>query len=114
MRNPGLKSETWATHIVERILLSRAYWPADADLPPVYVTRQIEFEPSSETSNDPSLATTIPTGRPHTLPSGSTKPVRKSSYSPVAFLFATGTAITSYPPRGSRFHEPCSAAKIQP
>ena len=32
----------------------------------------------------PSVRTVIPTGRPHTCPSGSTNPVRKSSYSPVA------------------------------
>ena len=38
---------------------------------------------SSDTSNAPSFATVTPTGRPHTCPSSITKPVRKSSYSPV-------------------------------
>src|ERR1700758_3599372 len=42
---------------------------------PVYAILQIEFEPSSVTSSEPSGATVIPPGRPHTLPSGRTKPV---------------------------------------
>ena len=32
----------------------------------VYETRQMEFEPSSVTSSEPSGATATPTGRPHT------------------------------------------------
>ena len=46
------------------------------------------FEPSSETKSAPSFATETPTGRPHTSPSGVTKPVRKSTYSPVGDAFA--------------------------
>jgi len=51
---------------------------------PVAVTRQIDSLPSSLTSSAPSFPTATPTGRPHTSPFGVTKPVRKSSYSPVA------------------------------
>ena len=36
-------------------------------------------EPSSDTISEPSFATAAPTGRPQTLPSGVTNPVRKSS-----------------------------------
>jgi|HubBroStandDraft_6_1064221.scaffolds.fasta_scaffold162031_1 hypothetical protein len=52
---------------------------------PVYAIRQMVFDPSSVTSNDPSGATVIPTGRPQTFPLGSTNPVTKSSYSPLAW-----------------------------
>src|SRR5205823_11585766 len=81
---------------------------------PVYVTRQMDFEPSSLTNNAPSLPTATPTGRPQTFPSLVTKPVRKSSYSPAARPFLSGTRITSYPVRRLRFQEPCSEAKISP
>ena len=46
--------------------------------------------PSSLKSRLPSFATVIPTGRPQTLPSGVTKPVTKSSYSPSAFAVNFG------------------------
>src|SRR5689334_12432454 len=84
------------------------------DYLPSYVTRQMEPDASSLTSNDPSFATATPTGRPHTLPSGVTNPVRKSSYSPVAFPSFTGTRMTSYPARSALFQEPCSAPKMSP
>jgi hypothetical protein len=62
----------------------------------VYATRQMVFDPSSVTSSDPSGATVIPTGRPQTLPLGSTNPVTKSSYSPLAWpVWCNGTRITS-------------------
>ncbi len=61
---------------------------------PVYATRQTVPEPSSVTIKEPSLATATPAGRPHTLPSGVTKPTRKSSYSPVALPSFIGTRIT--------------------
>jgi hypothetical protein len=47
-----------------------------------WLTRQMVSSPSSLMSRLPSLATVIPAGRPQTLPSGVTKPVTKSSYSP--------------------------------
>ena len=47
------------------------------------VTRQIVPLPSSDTSSAPSRATATPTGRPQTSESLTTKPVTKSSYSPV-------------------------------
>src|SRR3954454_1159989 len=47
------------------------------------VIRQIVPLPSSEIKSAPSLATAIPTGRPQTSVSLTTKPVTKSSYSPV-------------------------------
>src|SRR5438045_4803106 len=50
--------------------------------------------PSSLKRRLPSLATVIPTGRPQTLPSGVTKPVTKSSYSPRAL---PGGMIERYP-----------------
>ena len=63
---------------------------------PVYATRQMLFDPSSVTSSEPSGATVIPTGRPQTLPSTVTKPVTKSSYSPLAWpVWCSGTRITS-------------------
>ena len=46
------------------------------------LARQMVLPPSSLTSRAPSFATVIPTGRPQTFPSGVTKPVTKSSYSP--------------------------------
>jgi hypothetical protein len=45
----------------------------------VRVTRQTEFDPSSDTSRDPSTAAATPTGRPQTSFFGVRKPVRKSS-----------------------------------
>src|SRR3974390_724847 len=51
---------------------------------PSYATRQIHLEPSSDTSSEPSCPPVTPTGRPQTFPSDVMKPVRKSSYSPVA------------------------------
>lgn len=53
----------------------------------LYATRQIVLLPSSETSKAPSCATVMPTGRPQTVPSSMTNPVRKSSYSPVGLPF---------------------------
>ena len=49
----------------------------------VRLTRQIVPLPSSENNSEPSLAVATPTGRPHTDASSMTKPVTKSSYSPV-------------------------------
>src|SRR6202022_875085 len=46
-------------------------------------TRQTTSPPSSLTRSDPSFATVTPTGRPQTPSAEATKPVRKSSYSPV-------------------------------
>ncbi len=43
----------------------------------------------------PSFASVTPTGRPHTSPSPVVKPVRKSSYSPVAWPSFMGRRITS-------------------
>ena len=52
-----------------------------------YETRQIEPLPSSLTMSEPSCATATPTGRPQTSLSLITKPVKKSSYSPVGWSF---------------------------
>jgi len=78
------------------------------------LTRQIERDPSSETKREPSFASATPTGRPQTVPLGRTKPVRKSSYSPVAWPSFMGRRMTSYPDRAARFHDPCSAANPSP
>ena len=51
--------------------------------------------PSSVTYMLPSLPMVTPTGRPHTWLSAVTKPVRKSSYSPVAWPFFMGIRMTS-------------------
>jgi hypothetical protein len=51
---------------------------------PTYATRHTVPLPSSVTRRAPSCATATPTGRPQTRLSSITKPVRKSSYSPVA------------------------------
>jgi len=61
--------------------------------PPRYAMRQIVPLPSSLTSNDPSWATAIPTGRAHTAWSEATKPVRKSSYSPFGLPLAKRSRI---------------------
>jgi hypothetical protein len=62
----------------------------------VYLIRQIEFEPSSVTSNEPSRAMATPAGRPQTCSLSTTKPVRKSSYSPVARpVWCRGIRMTS-------------------
>ncbi len=50
----------------------------------VEAIRQTVPWPSSVTSRAPSCATVMPTGRPQTLRSSTTKPVMKSSYWPVA------------------------------
>src|ERR1051326_1075308 len=60
-------------------------------------TRQMVPLPSSVTSSDPSFATATPTGRPHTCFSDTTKPVMKSSYSPVGLPLANGRNTTLYP-----------------
>src|ERR1017187_254090 len=52
---------------------------------PVYRIRQMLFEPSSVTISEPCLSTVTPTGRPQTSPESVTKPVMKSSYSPLDF-----------------------------
>ena len=62
----------------------------------------------------PSLATATPTGRPHTVVSLTTKPVAKSSYSPVGTPSLVITRITLYPVSVLRSQEPCSAAKTLP
>jgi hypothetical protein len=62
---------------------------------PVYVTCHTERLPSSVTNSEPSGATATPTGLPQTCPSFVTKPVRKSSYSPVALPSFMGMRITS-------------------
>src|SRR5262249_25688650 len=79
---------------------------------PAYATRQIAFDPSSLPSSEPSDASVTPTGRPHTFASSTTKPVTKSSYSPVGLPSVSGTRITLYPVRCALFQEPCSAAKM--
>lgn len=61
---------------------------------PTYSTRQIVPAASSVTTSAPVLVTATPTGRPHTLPSGVTKPVKKSSYSPVATPRSSGMRMT--------------------
>src|SRR5205085_8658334 len=61
---------------------------------PPYAIRQTQFPPSSVTSIAPSAAVVTPTGRPHTVPAGVTKPVRKSWYSPVGTPRFNGTRIT--------------------
>ena len=48
---------------------------------------------SSDTSKAPSLATATPTGLPQTSESLITKPVAKSSYSPVGAPSRTGTRM---------------------
>ena len=45
------------------------------------------------TNSEPSLPTATPTGRPQTLPSSVVKPVRKSSYSPVALPFLSHPSL---------------------
>ena len=47
--------------------------------------RQIEFEASSVTNKEPSAPIATPAGRPQTCLLSMTNPVKKSSYSPVAF-----------------------------
>src|SRR5215468_11112591 len=76
--------------------------------------RQIVPLASSDTRRAPSLATATPTGRPHTVVSLTTKPVAKSSYSPVGAPSLVITRITLYPVSVLRSHEPCSAAKRLP
>jgi uncharacterized protein YecE (DUF72 family) len=67
-----------------------------ASQPPGYATRQTQPPSSSLTRREPSAATAMPTGRPHTSPPGVTKPVRKSSYVPRARpLSSMGTRTTS-------------------
>jgi hypothetical protein len=61
---------------------------------PARATRQMVPLPSSVTISDPSFASATPTGRPHTCFSETTKPVMKSSYSPVGLPFANGTRTT--------------------
>lgn len=58
---------------------------------PTYDTRQTTLPPSSVTNSAPLRPTATPTGRPQTLPSGVTKPVMKSTYSPVARPSCIGT-----------------------
>jgi len=43
-----------------------------------WLTRHIEFDPSSVINSEPSGAAVTPTGRPHTSPLGNTNPVTKS------------------------------------
>ena len=57
-------------------------------------TRKIVPFASSLTSSAPSRATATPTGRPHTVVLSITKPVMKSSYSPVGLPPFMRTRIT--------------------
>ena len=68
--------------------------PSPPGYRPTYEIRQIRFAPSSVTRNAPSFATVTPTGRPHTFPSGVTKPVMKSSYKPAGVPLWMGTRIS--------------------
>src|SRR5689334_13896868 len=72
----------------------------------VYAIRQIVPLPSSVISKAPSCATVTPTGRPQTLRSLVTKPVRKSSYRPVGTPLFNGIRTSLYPVRVARFHDP--------
>src|ERR1700680_673595 len=82
---------------------------------PLELIRQMDCDPSSVTSSEPSGATVTPTGLPQTCPLSTAKPVMKSSYAPVARPdLSSGTRISSYPTRTDRFQEPCSAAKMSP
>src|SRR5258707_14600336 len=84
--------EAWMCFVCSRLLLNGL----EAIHFPAWLTLQMEFEASSLTSSEPSGATVIPTGRPQTCPSGSTNPVRKSWYSPVALpLWCKGMRMTS-------------------
>src|SRR5882762_8885757 len=79
------------------------------------LTRQIVPLPSSVTNSEPSFATATPTGRPQTWESETTKPVMKSSYSPVGLpLPSNSSRTTLYPVRLSRFQDPCIVAKALP
>ena len=60
------------------------------------------------------MAIATPTGRPQTCASEVTKPVMKSSYSPVGAPFSNSNRTTLYPVRWPRFHEPCSVTKALP
>jgi monoamine oxidase len=60
-----------------------------------WVTRQMVPLPSSVTKSEPSLATATPTGRPQTSLSEMTKPVMKSSYSPVGLPLSSKSRRTT-------------------
>src|ERR1051325_7721765 len=60
---------------------------------PRYRTLHTRFPPSSVTMSEPWPSTVTPTGLPQTSPDSVTKPVRKSSYSPLARPFRTGTEM---------------------
>ena len=86
-------------------------------------TYQLTYNPSAhrimihglDSNSGGALATAMPTGRPHTLPSSLTNPVRKSSYSPEALpCWCSGMRTTSYPVLVPRFHDPLRARKISP
>ena len=68
-----------------------------SDAPPNFDQR--EFRIDTLTKIEPSFALVTPTGRPQELPSGVAKPVRKSSYTPLALPLTSGTRITSRPAR---------------
>src|SRR6185436_11771762 len=78
------------------------------------LTFQITFEPSSDTSSEPSRATVTPTGRPHASMAAPFSPLltimllTKSSIGPGRPL-AIGTNTTLYPAAAERFHDPWSA-----
>ena len=48
------------------------------------------------------------------LPSAVTKPVKKSTYSPVGTPFFIITRTTLWPVRSARFHEPWNTANASP
>src|ERR1700733_8304079 len=113
---PASSAGTTKRRAIEIFICSSGFFARRGPFPAVgyfpYVTRQIEFDPSSVTISEPSVATATPTGRPQMSPLSVTKPIRKSLYSPRACSFFVGTNTTSYPVRTERFQEPCSAAKI--
>ena len=78
-----------------------------------YTTRQINFAPSSDMSNEPSAANATPTGRPYTsfLVGAGTNPAKNGCGSPTGRPLRKETNTTWYPLRRRRFHEPCSAMK---
>src|SRR4030081_2132541 len=89
--------------------------PDHRDRAPVYETRQSVPFASSVTNSEPSFATATPNGRPQTSVLEITKPVMKSSYSPVGLpLASNNNRTTLFPVRFGRFQDPCIVAKAQP
>src|SRR5688572_919555 len=93
------------------IVAARYLWPvASTKLATktgvTYAMRHIVPLASSVISKAPSRATATPTGRPQTLRSVVTNPVRKSSYRPVGIPLFNGIRTTLYPVRVARFQDP--------